>query len=204
MAHLALGLHGPHRCPSTGNTGDLSSALVSARWNGTTGAPSETPLLGRKEPAGCRKTTSARQPSRDGQAQARGLSGDRARPRGLGSTGHLELPLDSVAVGDASRSRVPKMPKVVQSAWNHPARSIDLATLGSQRRGDLRGKAHLEPLLSLGCKRGVPSFAPRPQKMAGLFPTLSVDATMQIYRTDCPASPQPSPEPAARGRTAST
>jgi hypothetical protein len=41
-------------------------------------------------------------------------------------------------------------------------------------------------------------------RMAGLIPTLSIAATMQICRTDCPASPQPPAEPRARGRTTTT
>jgi hypothetical protein len=42
------------------------------------------------------------------------------------------------------------------------------------RQGDLRGKAHLEPLLSPVCEKALPSFAPRPQRMAGLVPILSM------------------------------
>jgi hypothetical protein len=61
------------------------------------------------------------------------------------------------------------------------------------RQGDLRGKAHLEPPLSPGCKEGPPIFAARPRKMAGLVPTLANDAPMQICRTECPVSPRPCP-----------
>jgi hypothetical protein len=61
----------------------------------------------------------------------------------------------------------PKVPKVMRQGDR-------LADLGSQRQGDLRGKAHLEPLLSPVCKEGLPSFAPRSRKTAGLLPTLSM------------------------------
>jgi hypothetical protein len=61
----------------------------------------------------------------------------------------------------------------IRNAWNHPPRLIELATLGSQRQGDLRGKAHLEPLPCPRGQEGLPRFAPRPRKMAGLLSILS-------------------------------
>jgi hypothetical protein len=46
-------------------------------------------------------------------------------------------------------------------------RPIDPLRLAPQRQGDLRGKAHLEPLLSPVFKERFPTLALRPRKMAG-------------------------------------
>jgi hypothetical protein len=52
----------------------------------------------------------------------------------------------------------------------------------SRRSGNPFGKVHPEPLLSPACKKGLPSLALPPQRVAGALPTLSNDATMQICR----------------------
>jgi hypothetical protein len=120
----------------------------------------------------------------------------RGSPGGLGGKAHPELPLSSLAFGNASRTLHDHTARAAGLALYYQCR--DCAALpsrppGSQRQGDQRGETHLEPLLCPRSKEGLPSFAPRPRKMAGSLPTLSNDATMQICRGDCPASPQPSP-----------
>jgi hypothetical protein len=95
---------------------------------------------------------------------------------------HLEPPLNSLACRNTCRSGVPKI--ILPQGQS-------LTVLAAQRQGDLLGKAHLEPLLSLDARKAFRALHPGPGKWPG--PSLHYQSTRLCSFAEQIALPRPSP-----------
>jgi hypothetical protein len=95
-------------------------------------------------------------------------------------------PTSTLGRGEASRSRCLKC---LKSSSRRADRLTDLA---AQRQGDLRGKAHVEPLLSLDVRKAFRALHPGPGKWPGL--SLHYQLMRLCRFAEQIALPRPSPQ----------